>query len=209
VSRIGIALLAWCCGASCPAQEKVEGTVGGMLNGYLNLLAKSCPKHAAAVEDAKASGDIGAMVVTRQMYQTMCVCHPAKTRTLLASLPKETLAAKAEGENAFLVFATPGIQDPCVGEQLHSMFEGKTCDGFKSTDIQKGTSEPEYCACMKREVADISDTEAARLFRELSQYNARYRAAKTNNLPRPEAMPRVDRYITTLKKCGGGGEFID
>jgi len=209
MSRIVIALFACCISAAGLAQEKIDGTLGGMLNGYVTMLGKDCPRYADALADARAKNDVGGMVVTGQLYQTMCVCHPAKARALLQSLPKERLAAEAAGPNSFAAVAEPGIQTPCWAEQFHGMFEGKTCAGFKSTDIRTGTSEAAYCACMKKEVADWPDADTGLLFRQMGPYNAQLLAAKTNKTPKPQRTPVLHRYITSLNRCGGGGEFMD
>jgi hypothetical protein len=207
--RVWISLVACFLGATCHAQQKTDGTLGGLLKAYLKVVDDACPRRAADVDKAKAMGDVGAIVVTRQFYQTLCVCQAAKTRALLDSLPAERLQAPAEGANSLEAVAGPGIRTPCAGEQLDAMFEGKTCDGFKSTDIRSGTQEAAYCSCMSVELADWTDQEIAAMLPGLGTYNMQFRAAKQSNGPRPIRPPLVDRYIQSLTKCGGGLEFQD
>ncbi|MEO8016653.1 MAG: hypothetical protein ABI769_02470 [Pseudomonadota bacterium] len=207
--RTPIALLGLCLSMACHSQQKIEGTLNGMLTRYSEMLAHNCPKYVAAFTQAKAMGDIGGIVVTGQVHQTMCVCQPAKIRGLLKSLSAAKLSAPIKSENDFLDVARPGILEPCVGEQMRLMFEGETCDGFKSTDIQTGTAEAAYCGCMKKEVSDWSDAEAAAVFQQIGAYNTSFRTAKSNRTPRPKRTLLVDRYIGSLTRCGGGGEFKD
>lgn len=207
--RIWISLVACILGATCHAQQKMDGTLGGLLKAYVKMVDDACPGRAAEVEKAKGMGDVGAIIVTQQMYKTLCVCHAAKTRALLASLPAERLAAPAEGANSLEAVAGPGVRTPCAGEQVHAMFEGKTCDGFKSTDIRVGTQEAEFCACMSGKLAGWPDPEIAAMMLDLGTYNMQFRAAKQRNAPRPTRPVLVDRYIQSLTKCGGGLEFED
>jgi hypothetical protein len=210
IRSIWFASLALSFGAACQAQLKPpDGTLGGMLNGYLAMLGQQCPARAKELEQAKAKKDIGATVALGGLYQTMCVCHPLKTRALLTSLPASRLAAPARDENQFDTVAVPGIMEPCAGEQLHQMYEGSRCDGFKSTDIRNGTTEAAFCACMKGEMADWRDVEAASLMRDLGPYNAKLRASKTSKGPKPDRSALVRLFIDSLHKCGGGEEFKD
>jgi hypothetical protein len=207
--RVWISLVACVLGATCHAQKKTDGTLGGLLNAYLKMVDDACPRRAADVDKAKAMGEVGAIVVTRQMYQTLCVCHAAKTRALLDSLPAERLRAPAEGANSLEAVAGAGVRTPCAGEQLDAMFEGKTCDGFQSTDIRSGTQEAAFCTCMSEEMADWPDQDAATMLLALGTYNMQFRAAKQRNGPRPTRPVLVNRYIQSLTKCGGGLEFQD
>jgi hypothetical protein len=210
IRSIWFASLALSFGVASQAQLKVpDGTLGGMLNAYVAMLDQSCPGRAKALEEAKATKDIGATVVLGEIYQTMCVCHPQKTRALLTSLPASRLAAPARGENQFDTVAVPGIREPCAGEQLHRMYEGSSCNGFKSTDVRQGTKEPAFCACMKGEMADWRDTEASSMMQDLGLYSMKMRAAKTSNGPKPDRSPLVKLFIDSLEKCGGGEEFKD
>jgi hypothetical protein len=207
--RVWISLIACALGATCHAQQKMDGTLGGLLKAYLKMVDDACPGRAAEVEKARAMGDVGAIVVTRQMYQTLCVCHAAKTRALLDSLPPERLAAPSEGANSLEAVAGPGVRTPCAGEQAHAMYQGKTCDGFKSTNIRGGTQEPEFCDCMSGKLAGWADHEIAGMMLDLGAYNMQFRSAKQRNAPRPIRPVLVDRYIQSLTKCGGGLEFQD
>ena len=208
-SRWWVAMIAGALSIACQAQQAEDGTLGGMLNAYVNLLEKQCPARANDLANARAKGDVGATVMLGQLYQIMCVCHPDKARGLLKSLPSARLAAPARGANDFQKVAIPGIQEPCAGEQVDRMFDGKTCDGFKMTNIREGTGEAGFCGCMKREMTPWSETDIANMQRALGAYTAALRAAKTNKATAPERAPLVDKYIRSLNHCGGGGEFGD
>ncbi len=206
MSRSLIAVLAICFSNSSHPQWR-DDSLGGMLNNYVRMLAEQCPQHAAAMADAKAKGDTGVIIVTRQMYQTMCVCHPAKARELLESLPKAALSAQAIGDNEFKVHATPAIQQACWKEPLEQMYAGEGCDGYWSTDMQKGVKQAEFCSCMKEAVEGWQGAEVGAVFAAMGPYNSRFRWAKANKTAFPLRPPQLNRYIGSLTRCGGGEEF--
>jgi hypothetical protein len=206
-SRLWVAVIAGLLSIACQAQEAAQGTLGGMLNAYARMLENQCPARATELADARAKGDVGAMLSLGQLYQVLCVCHQEKVRSLLKSLPSARLAAPARGENDFQAVAIPAIQEPCAGEQVKRMFDGKTCDGFRMTDIRTGIDEAAFCGCMNREMDPWPDTDIANMQRALGAYTASFRAAKSNKTAAPERAPLVDKYIRSLSQCGGGDEF--
>jgi len=208
----GLVLLALGLGLAGPAgaeAAKSPTNLGEMLNAYITLLEGQC-KDMGASTAGKTGEEAGKAAIANQLQRTMCECHPRKTRALLATLPKEKLAQSVLfDDKVFLSVAVPGIQEPCAGEQLRSMFAGQGCQDMKAMGDRSPAEIDKYCTCMNGAVLEYTDAEAAAIGLEFSTYIPALAESKKKSTPRPTRSPLLSRFVGTMEKCGGAGELSE
>ena len=196
-------------GAAGAETAKSPTNLGEMLNAYITLLEGQC-KTMGASAAGKTGEEAEKAAVANQLQKTMCECHPRKTRALLATLPREKLAQSVLfDDKVFLSVAVPGIQEPCAGEQLRSMFESQNCRDMKVMGDKPPAEIDKYCACMRGAVLEYTDAEAAAIGLEFSTYIPAMAESKKKSTPRPSRSPLLSRFVGTMEKCGGAGELSE
>ena len=178
------------------AQAASGNTLQDELRIFTDENAAQCKSVKEQLEDFDVKADPLTGYNLRDAVQSLCVCLPARTEELRATLEPGDLSRALTNEE-LLALLNPAVIEKCAGEQLQSIYGEQCRKRFKRRRIDVNR----YCPCMKAIVGGFSDKMAAAIATASSDYLPSAVEAEKNGDPVPPLPPALETYFAADQGC--------